>query len=105
MKSTPPPLVLLLRPSPPQGQPPRRLDPPPTQGRYVPFPFSSADVEGIVRSQLDWSKDMEPLKELIERFGKDADKLKFDRKMLEGIDPNNPFLKDLLKDWIKNQPP
>ena len=48
---------------------------------------------------------MEPLKDLIERLAKDRDKFKLDRKMLEGLDPNDPQLKQFVKDWLKSQSP
>src|SRR4051812_42827365 len=91
-----PPILLLLAAVTAAGQP-KKLPPAPEKPpRYERLPFSG-NVEDIVQDQLDWAKELEPLKGLVEQMLRDPKKFQIDPDSAKGLNLNNPALRRALQ--------
>src|SRR4051794_37422690 len=88
-------------PAQPKLRIPLHRDKPP---RYEHLPFDG-NIQDIVADQLEWSKDLEPLKGLVEQILRDPGKFQLDADSAKKLNLNNPALRQTLKDWIAKNPP
>ncbi len=69
---------------------------------YVPIEMQG-DIEAFLREQFKLEQELQPLKDLVEKFRSDGH-IGFDPKLFQGLDPNDPNLQQLLQQWAGKSP-
>lgn len=73
-------------------------------GRYVSIPFEG-NVEALFKDRLQFAKDLEPLKKMLDEARGNPGKFNIPPGLLDRVDLSNPVLRALIKRWRDKQPP